>query len=296
VRVDPFQALARRRQLIRAAHIRRRVGRLLVTTAAMGLVIALIGIVAAWRLIGDVDTATRDTLDLTIESLDSLRDTLDISDGVLAATSDSLQAVEDNLRVVEPTLADGSQAVSDVSTLSATSEPALRDAVTTLRQLEALGDQIDGVLVGVSSVPFGPDYNPDAGLGPTFGRLATNLEPLPQAFAATTTGLDELSTSLADMQTKVATLTYSVAQVNDQLAGSDQLLTDYRDRVDRARVVAMTSRHDLDRDQTLLRVVVVLAGVVFAAMQLMPLWAGWELLDEQVPRQLSSRPETRVET
>jgi methyl-accepting chemotaxis protein len=284
--------MARRRELLRAADVRRRVGRFMVATGLVGIVTAVIGMAVAWLLVGDVNAATRDTLEVTVESLDSLQATLDLSDGVLSSTSGSLQAVEDSLRQVGPTLTDGSQAVTDVSDLSATAAPSLRDAVGTLRQLEALGGQIDGVLTGVSSVPFGPDYNPDNGLGPTFGRLATNLEPLPQAFDDTSASLDQLGTSLTAMQTQVQTLTDSVAQVNDQLEGSQQLLTDYRDRIDRARTVAVGTRGRLRRDEILLRIVIVIAGLVFAALQLLPLWAGWELLDENADEREPTGPPT----
>lgn len=271
---------ARRRRILRTARLRRRAGQIMVVIAAVGVFTALSGMVVGWLVISDVNDATHDSLDVTIESLDSLEDTLGLAGEVMGSTTASLTAVEANLDALDASFAAGSAVTSDASDLTGAAGPALGDAATTLRQMETLGAQIDGLLATVSTLPLAPDYNPDAGLEVTFGQLAGDLEPLPDQFAATSDSLARFEGSITTLQTEVASLADSVRAVNDGLDGSEELLGQYQANVAEARRVAEDSRRDLTRDENLLRLVIVIAGLNFAASQLVPLWVGWELLEE----------------
>ena len=271
---------ARRRRLVRSPAARRRAGRIMVATAIIGMVVVLAGVAVAWKLIGDINQATQETLDVTIESLDSLEATVDLADELIGSTSESLGSVESTLGSVSDSFSTGSATISDIGDLTDTAEPALRDAEGTLRDLETIGGQLDGALSGLSALPLGFDYHPDAGLGDTFGQLADNLEPLPDQFADTSTSLDEFEVSLDQLQTDVESLESDVSALNEDLAESEELITTYRENVDNAQAVAQRSRQDLDQDETLLRLVLVVAGLNFAVAQIVPLWVGWELQDE----------------
>jgi hypothetical protein len=272
----------RRRELMARPDVRRRAGRALVSLAAVGAVTALVGTVVAWRLLGNVNDATSDSLDVTIEALDSLEDTLDVAEELVGSTTTSLAAVEANLEALDESFTTGSAVVGDAGELTGSAEPALRNVAATLRQMESLGEQIDGLLVIVTSLPLAPDYNPDNGLGPTLGQLAEDLEPLPDAFGSTSDSLARFEESLATQQSEVATLAESLREVNLSLDGSQELLAGYRTQVAEARELAVGSRNDLDRDQLLLRLVLLVAGLQFALAQLVPLWLGWQLLDEEL--------------
>jgi methyl-accepting chemotaxis protein len=284
VRATIAERMNRRRDLLRSEPVRRRAGRAMLGVGAVGLVVATAGTVVAWRLVGHVNDATRDTLDVTVESLDSLENTLDLAEEILVSTTDSLDAVETNLDAIGSSFDTGSEVVSDLSDLSDTTGPALSDATATLRQLETLGSQIDTILATVASVPFGPDYDPENGLGATFGRLADNIEPLPVELAETSTSLDDFETTLGTLETEVGILADTIHEVNEGLDGSEALLDGYRTNVEEAQEVANRSRDDLDQDDTMLRVLILIAGVNFAATQIVPLWIGWELLDESSAR------------
>lgn len=274
---DPAGRWARRRALLRSVAVRRRVGAIMMGTAMVSLVITVAATVILWQLIGTINRASGETIDVTIDALESMESTVELADDVISSTSDSLTAVEDTLESVSGSFDAGSDAVADVSQLTTTAEPTLRNAEVSLRALEDLGDEIDLVLDGLSAVPFAPDYDPDAGLGTTFGRLADDLEPLPDEFAATTEGLTTFQSNLDQLQTDVDALTGTVRTLNADLADSEKLVADYRTNVVRAREVAERSQRDLDRDYTLLRFLLVVGAINFALSQLVPLWVGWEL-------------------
>ncbi|MEP4648776.1 MAG: hypothetical protein ABJ314_01220, partial [Ilumatobacter sp.] len=65
---------------------RRTVGRVMIAVAAVGVVVALVGSVVAWQLVGSLDDSSRQTLDVTIDTIDSIEASLDLAAGVLLAT------------------------------------------------------------------------------------------------------------------------------------------------------------------------------------------------------------------
>lgn len=273
-----FGSRAQRAAWLRSETARRRAGRTMVATAIVALIIVVIATVVLWQLIGAINRASGETLDVTVDALESMESTVELADDLISSTSASLAAVETTLETVSGSFEAGSETVSDVGQLTATAEPTLRNAEETLRVLEGLGGEIDGVLVGLSSVPFGPDYDPDAGLGVTFGRLADDLAPLPDEFAATSEGLTQFEGNLTQLQTDVDALTRTVGALNEDLAESEDLVSQYRTNVSRAKDLARQSQQDLNRDYTLLRWLLVVAAANFALSQLVPLWIGWELL------------------
>ncbi len=258
----------------------RGVGLLLVVVALTGMAIALVGAVIGWRLVGGVNTATSDTLEVTVNALGSVEDTIDVADGTVTSTSEALADLETTLLTLSGALNTGADVIDDTGQLTETSGPALTDAAVTLRQLESIGGQIDGFLVTLSGVPLTPEFNPDAGLGATFGRLASDLEPLDEEFAATTASLQQFEGSLTDLQADVDGLAVTIGRVNNDLVESKGLLDQYRDNVAEARLVADRSQNDFGRDQTLLRVFVALAGLSLALAQVTPLWLGLRLMGD----------------
>ncbi|MEZ5411947.1 MAG: hypothetical protein R2761_28185 [Acidimicrobiales bacterium] len=266
---------------LRRPDVRWRAGRALLAAAAVGVVAALLGTVAAWLVIGDVDSATAETLDVTIQSLDTLAQTIDTADATLTATSASLQEVETTLGSVSASFTTGGAAIDSAAGLTGAVEPSLRDAAATLRQLETLAGTIDTLLAVASRLPLAPSYDPDNGLAPGLGRLAGDLEPLPDQLASTSTSLDEFSGSITTLQTDLSSLTASIHAVNESLAGSHALLDGYRTTVADASAAARATRADFRRDHTLLRLAIVLAGVNLMGVQLAPAWIGLHLLAEE---------------
>lgn len=278
---DPRRLAARRRELLQADHVRRRAGWVMVASAGVGLVTAIGGTAVAWHLTGAVNEATTESLAVTIDALDTLEDTLAVADDVVTDTADSLDAVETNLDALDTSVATGSDVVGDASDLTGAASPALADIAATLRRLEDLGLQIDGLLTTVSNLPLAPDYDAANGLGPTFGDLADDIEPLPAAFGATSASLARFETSLVTLQTELGGLVESVGEVNRGLDDSRELIDDYRASVADARALAVDTSDGLERDETMLRILIVIGGLNFAVIQLVPLWVGWELLDGQ---------------
>lgn len=258
--------------------------------AAVGLVVALVGTVVAWQLVGQLNSSTRRSLEVTIDTIDSVEATIEVADEVLAATTETVATASTTLTALGSSFDTATGVVAEVDDLTMVVGPALEDAGSALGELEAVGTGIDNVLGGLSDIPFGPDYDPEQGLGETIGEIAATLENLPAEFEETSSNLDEFTMSLDELEAEVVTLAADMEEVSGTLEGSDELVDQYRENIAEARTVAIDTRDGLDSDVTLMRVVLLIGGLNLAVGQIVPYWIGRSLLDEELIEE--AKPET----
>lgn len=274
----PTPARRRRFLAVDSAPAQQRAGRVMIGVAAVGVVVALIGSIVGWQLIGQIDATTSDTLEVSVESLDSLADTIELADEVIASTTASLDAVASTLTSVSSSFDSATGVLTEFGTFAETAGPTLQDTTTLLRQLEDVGATVDEALAAVSNLPIGLDYDPDAGLGTTLGSLADTIEPLSAQFTSTADEIGVFTDDIDGLRTDLETLNATVAQVNEDLADTDVLIEQYRVNVASARTLAQATRDDVHGDASWMRLLIVLAGINFAIGQIVPLWFGRELL------------------
>lgn len=274
----PTTAPRRRLLAVDSAPAQRRAGRVMVGVAIVGVVVALVGAIVGWQLVGQIDSTTRDTLDVSVESLDSLADTIELADGVLTSTTESLDAVVSTLTSVAASFDSATAVLTEFSTFAETAGPALQDTTETLRELEDVAATVDQALAAVSNLPIGLDYDPEAGLGETIGSLADTLEPLSAQFTSTADEIARLNEDIETLRTDLEALNVTVTEVNEELADTDVLIEEYRINIARARALAVATRDDVRGDAGWMRLLIVLASVNFAIGQIVPLWFGRELL------------------
>lgn len=259
---------------------RRTIGTTMVAVAAIGVVVALAGTVVAWQLVGNLDDSSRRTLDVTIETIDSIEDSLDLAARVITSTTESVDAAAASLDSLDQSFESASGVIGEINDLTTIVGPTLEDAATTLRQLEGVGNGIDDVLEDLSSIPFGPDYDSQGGLGETIGELATEIGALPAEFEQTSSDLTTFETDLAALQTEVSALASAVGDVSVELEGSDSVIDGYRTNLADARMVAVTTRDDLGSDVGMMRLILLIGGINLAISQIVPFWLGRSLLAE----------------
>ena len=245
-----------------------------------GMLIAVFGMIVGWIFVGQLATASDDTLEVTLQSLDAIDDTIDLADEVLGSSTDAVAALAGSLSAVSGSFDAGTQAIEDIAGLATTIGPSLEDAGRTVRRLENIGDDIDSVLDALSNLPLAPDYDPDAGLGDTFGQLADTLETLPGQLESTATSLTDFTGSADELQQQLDDLAAAVGSISDDLADTDALVEQYRAGVADARTLALSANDDLDTGVVLMRILLVIGGVTLLVGQIVPLWLGRSLLDD----------------
>ncbi len=270
----------------------RRAGRVLVGVAALGVVVALLGTVVAWQLVGDLGRASRTSIEVTLESLDSVQDTVELADSVLRTTTATLTEVERTLETVASSFGVGDDAFEQFDTFTTRAAPTLDDTVAAVRQLASVGASIDALLAQIRSLPFVPAGPPISALGPSFGAVAEGLAPLPDTLRSAADALAELQRSSDQLEDDLRRLSSAVATVNDTLAGTDVLVDGFRRNIEGARAVAMTTRDGLGADTARIRTLLVMGGFAIALGQLAPFWFGTELLARAQRRSAAAAPVT----
>lgn len=245
-----------------------------------GALVAVFGMVVGWIFVGQLASASDDSLDVTIQTLDAVDDTIDLADEVLVATSDGVAALASTLTAVSASFDAGTQAIDDIAGLAETVGPSLEDAAGTVRTLEKIGDDIDALLVALSSLPVGPDYNPQAGLGDTLGTLADTLGELPGQLSATAASLTEFTGTAGELQQQLDDLATSVQTISDNLSETGSIVDQYRDSVADARALALETNNDLSTGVALMRILLIVGGITLLLGQVVPLWLGRSLLDD----------------
>jgi methyl-accepting chemotaxis protein len=252
----------------------------MIAVGVAGMLIAVFGMIVGWIFVGQLASASNDSLEVTLQSLDAIDDTIDLADDVLVSSAGAVDALAGTLTAVSGSFDAATQAIDDIADLATTFGPSLEDASATVRILEDIGNDIDSVLAAVSSIPLAPDYDPSAGLGETLGQLADTLEELPGQLSATAGSLTEFTGSADELQQQLDDLAGSVRSISDDLGDTGTLVDQYRASVADARALAVDANNDLDNGVILMRILLVLGGIILLLGQIVPLWLGRSLLDD----------------
>lgn len=265
--------------LWRSPRDQRRAGRLMIGLGVVGALVAVFGTIGGWIFVGQVAAASDDSLDVTVQALDALDDTIDLAEEVLTSTVDAVDALSGTLDAVSASFESGAAAIDEVAALADTLGPSLTDAGDTVRTLEGVGGQIDDVLRTLSNLPLGPDYDPDNGLGDTFGRLADTLEDLPRQLESTSSSLTDFTDNAEPLQSELDRFAISVRAIATDLTNTGALVDQYRTSVADTRDLAVETKSDLDLSVAMMRLLLVIGGVTLLLGQIVPLWLGRSLLD-----------------
>jgi methyl-accepting chemotaxis protein len=252
----------------------------MIALGLVGCLVAVFGTIGGWIFVGQVASASDDSLVVTVQALDAVDNTIDLAEEVLTSTVDAVDALAGTLDAVSASFDTGTAAIDEVAGLADTLGPSLTDAGATVRSLERVGGQIDSVLGTLSNLPLGPDYNPDNGLGETFGRLADTLEELPPQLESTSSSLTDFTEQAGTLQAELDRFATAVGAIATDLADTGELVGQYRTSVEDARTLAVETKNDLDNSVVMMRALLVIGGMTLLLGQIVPLWLGRSLLDD----------------
>jgi len=248
--------------------------------AVFGVVVAVVGSIVGWRFLGDLEQNAARSLEIGEDAATTLRETIDVADRMVATIDDGLVTVTATLETVDATI-DDVAGVADSTAAVAESLPATFDDIdVALETVESLGGAVDGALRGLSSLPFGPSYDPGVSFPDAVGGVRMALEPLGDELAGISEDLGGFAEGRGELHQQVDDLVTDIAESRGALDDTAMLLDDYGAAAEQAREVALSSRQDLGRSLGWMRLVVVLLGVLLAATQFVPWWLGTRLVEE----------------
>lgn len=255
----------------------RAVGAAMMSVAALGVVVALVGTVLAWQSIGQLGTSVDRSLVLGEEALSSVDATLDIAEDAFEALDQGLETVAGALEAVSLVVTETAGVSDAASVLAGEVAPSLDRVDEALGTLQGVTGSIDTVLRQLSQLPFGPNYDPDTSFDAAIAGIRSDLAPIADSLREAAAELDGFAEGTGELRAATDQLAVDVTILRGSLAGTGALIDTYRITASNAVELAEESRADLDDEIGRSRLLVVLLGLAFALAQFVPAWIGREL-------------------
>lgn len=247
-------------------------GRVLQFLAISGVVVAVFLTIVAWNFLGDLERNVDQSLRIGEDAAATLSETIDLAAAVIAAVDSGIVTLDQALDAVEVGLADASDVATATSNLSVTVADSFDDVDVALAEVETLASTIDRTLRALSSIPLGPDYDPEVSYPDAIAELRAAFEPIDAEMRTLATELDGFATSSAGVGADLDALQIDLDDARTALADSDRLLGEYRAAAGEAGALAAQSRDDLGSSMRWARFTAVLLGVWIVAAQYVPWW------------------------
>lgn len=269
--------VAARRRARRAIFNSRAAGRAIMAAAIAAAITSLIGAVVAWQLVGSLRDGASETLTIIDDTIVTMNDTLTVAEDVIATVDDSLRTLGQALDTLSQSVADGGDTLTIVADLTETIPPNLDRVEEGLGGLADAAGVVDDVLEGLDDIPFGPDFDTDAGLAAAVDGVRQDLAPIAEQLRGATVSLRALSASSGELITQLELLGEDLAQLDADLARSRGLIERYQQNAGAARRLTVASLDDLNRQVGLSRILIVILAISIAVGQISPFRIGREL-------------------
>lgn len=290
--------------------MRRALGWLMLAIGVSGVALSIVGAVTARRLIDAMGDSLRSNLTLTIESLDTVRETLHLTKTTVAQLETGLETAQDTagnvslaLSETGPLLVEGSQVVTqDVPHSIETfqqSMPALIEVSgaidSTLRTLSSFG--VDRTILGIPlSFDLGVDYDPEVPFDQSVRQLGDSLEGMPEQLRGLETLIETTNENLVMVSQDLTRLETNLEGMNSNLAEVSPLIDEYITIVTDISDNARQSRMLLNRQLAQAKWAVTLVMVWFGLIQLAQIYLGWELATGRRDARIIEKRELVVQT
>jgi hypothetical protein len=253
-------------------------GRIMVAVAVIGVVVGVVGTVVGWRLAGSLRDGVDESLFVATESLVTVDESITVVSRLVTDLERGLRTTEEIVQEVSRAVEQSSGSLDAI----AASMPRLAEGITTMRDelvsVAGAAETLEGVITAFGRLPGIPPYRPAQSLSGAIREAGAGLDPVIEAVQTVERGLTDLDGSVAPLLDGLARARNDLEALADELAGSQEVLDQYRESAQRASLIATEARSDLGRDLWMTRVLVLLAGLTFTAGQIVPFWVGQSLL------------------
>ena len=250
--------------------------------AVFGVVTGVLFGLAGWLFLTDLDENLDQSLQIGESASASVLETIDVAESLIESLDAGLETVGATVGAVDSSLGDTAGVASTTASLSATLPESFDDIDVALSTVESLSGVIESTLSGLSSVPFGPDYDPAVPLPEAVGNLREAFDPIGEDLTRLTTELQAFAEGSEDISAQVEAVQADLTDTRVALANSAALLDDYRSTASEAGRLAASSRGDMSRAFTLARLAVLVLALFVVVAQFVPWWLAGRMSIVQV--------------
>lgn len=255
----------------------RRAGTVMQTIAVVGLVVALVGSIVAWRFLTTLDRNLDQSLVIGEDAAATLVDTIDVADQVITDLDTGLDTLDRTLSTVASTTEETGGVADAAAEIAARLPDSFDDVDAALGTVESLSGTIDSTLRAASRIPLGPDYDPDTPLPEAIADVRAAFGPIGDDLGALSERLDGFASGTGDLSADLDDVRADLERTRTSLDSSDQLLDRYRASAVDAAELARSGRDDFGAALNAMRVVIVLLGLFGVVAQFVPWYLGRRL-------------------
>lgn len=274
--------------------IRRFLGIILLLIGLSGIALGIVGARVSRDMLQTLSDGTKAGLDLAIDSLQTVSDSLTLARQTIADVNTSLVTVQTTATDVAVSLEASQPMVADVAAIAGQDLPrsvetiqaaipnaaqaaeAIDSTLTTLNRFK-----IDTTILGFPiQYDLGIDYNPDVPFGESVLAIGRSLDDMPIRLRNLETALEDTAVNLQTISEDMRSLSTDLESINGRLLDFDPLITDY------IRIVTETDdnlrliRGQIDQQVSSAQFVITLGMVWLVVSQLVPLYLGLDLLTD----------------
>ena len=269
-------------------------GIILLLIGLSGIALGIVGARVSRDMLQTLSDGTKAGLDLAIDSLQTVSDSLTLARQTIADVHTSLETVQTTATDVAVSLEASQPMVADVAAIAGQDLPrsvetiqaaipnaaqaaeAIDSTLTTLNRFK-----IDTTILGFPiQYDLGIDYNPDVPFGESVLAIGRSLDDMPIRLRNLQTALEDTAVNLQTISEDMRSLSTDLEGINGRLLDFDPLITDY------IRIVTETDdnlrliRGQIDQQVSSAQFVITLGMVWLVVSQLVPLYLGLDLLTD----------------
>jgi len=272
--------------------MRRLIGAFMLLIGVFGVVLSVIGMIVGQRLVDEVAAGLEANLTLTLESMDTVYESLVLTQEMVAEINEGLATVEttaDNVALAlentGPLMEEISEVTSEevpesLETVQA-SIPALMEVATTIDEtLFVLSDfRIDQQILGIPlRWDLGVNYDPEVPFATSVEQLGDSLDGLPGQLRSLRVYISVTQENVGTISTDVMEIADNLNAVNENVAELDPLLDEFLATVTEFSDSLRQTRQMLVEQVRMVKIVLTIVLAWMGLTQIAPLYLGWELV------------------
>lgn len=207
------------------------IGLLLIISAALGLILSLLGIGATLRYSRPLTIILQDQIQLAESVMDTTAQGLEVASQTLDATRLTIQTLDETVQTFSQSITDTLPLLDTIGSVVGEDLPqTIRSTQSSINSAQQSARVIDGVLRVLTAIPFfpGDPYAPEVPLHVALNDVSRSLDGLPQSFQEMQDNLVKSSANLATAQADVQNVRREVTQVKRNLSQAQDILKQYQ--------------------------------------------------------------------
>lgn len=271
---------------------RRILGFVMFIAGVIGVVFSLLLVIAGLRLVNGLEVVLNNNIDLVLDSLDTVKETLLLTKTTIGQVNAGLTTVEGTADDLARTVNNTRPLLDQLAVVASETMPENIEAVqATIPNLAAVAGSIDQTLrllsafkleQNVFGIPLGfnlgINYDPEEPFDQTIETIGESMDELPGQLRSLKVYLAVTSDNLQTISLGIGHIANNLQTINGSVAEMPPLLDDYIGLVTRAGDGLRQMRDELGNQLGWFRVGVVVGAVWLALLHLPLLYTGREIL------------------